>query len=100
MRARDHGGAEMAKVGCRVDARADRGACENEKRGEGKGDGERRTLCPGGVYASRVWAACAWQKRAHVTHTANIHIWLIKHCLIWEIVRLYLGPFEQFMTCI
>ena len=45
MRARGHGGAEMAKVGCRVDARADRGACENEK-GEGKGDGERRTLCP------------------------------------------------------
>ena len=54
MRARGHGGAEMAKVGCRVDARADRGACENEKRGEGKGDGERRTLCPGGVYDSRV----------------------------------------------
>ena len=54
MRARGHGGAEMAKVGCRVDARADRGACEIEKRGEGKGDGERRTLCPDGVYDSRV----------------------------------------------
>ena len=54
MRARGHGGAEMAKVGCRVDARADRGACENEKRGEGKGDGERRTLCPSGVYDGRV----------------------------------------------
>ena len=36
MSARGHGGAEMAKVGCRVDARADRGACENEKI-EGKG---------------------------------------------------------------
>ena len=33
MRARGHGGAEMAKVGCRVDARADRGVRERKKRG-------------------------------------------------------------------
>ena len=31
MRARGHGGAEMAKVGCRVDARADRGLQERKK---------------------------------------------------------------------
>ena len=65
MRARGHGGAEMAKVGCRVDARADRGACEIEKRGEGKGDGERRTLCPDGVYDSR--GEQRVHKRAHVS---------------------------------
>ena len=42
MRARGHGGAEIAKVGCRVGVRADRGL--RERKGEGKGDDERRTV--------------------------------------------------------